>query len=86
ITHEVTFTILSGLRERFITACGGLAKGSTVSAPQFHYVQDNSLAIIGRALGPEDEKAFALLRKPSDSLLQINTAPIYVVHPISAEF
>ncbi|MFP4382255.1 MAG: hypothetical protein ACLFUS_17265, partial [Candidatus Sumerlaeia bacterium] len=36
-------------------------------------------AIIGRALGPEDEKVFALLRKLFDLLLQINSAPIYVV-------
>ncbi|MFP4381176.1 MAG: hypothetical protein ACLFUS_11805, partial [Candidatus Sumerlaeia bacterium] len=39
------------------------------------------LAIIGRALGPEDEKVFALLRKLFGSLLQINSAPIYIVHP-----
>ncbi|MFP4381814.1 MAG: hypothetical protein ACLFUS_15040, partial [Candidatus Sumerlaeia bacterium] len=42
------------------------------------------LAIIGRALGPKVEKAFALLRKLFDPLLQINSAPIYVVHPAYA--
>ncbi|MFW5864299.1 MAG: hypothetical protein ACOCVT_02495, partial [bacterium] len=31
-------------------------------------------------------KVFALLRKPSDSLLQINSAPIYVVHPDEEEY
>ncbi|MFP4379184.1 MAG: hypothetical protein ACLFUS_01680, partial [Candidatus Sumerlaeia bacterium] len=32
-------------------------------------------SIIGRALGPEDEKVFALLRKRFDSLLQIKSVP-----------
>ncbi|MFP4381623.1 MAG: hypothetical protein ACLFUS_14070, partial [Candidatus Sumerlaeia bacterium] len=36
------------------------------------------LAIIGRAIGPEDEKVFALLRKRFDSLLQINPAPPFM--------
>ncbi|MFP4379232.1 MAG: hypothetical protein ACLFUS_01920, partial [Candidatus Sumerlaeia bacterium] len=44
-----------------------------------------TLAIIGRALGPEDEKVFALLRKRFDSLLQINTAPHLCRTPFSMQ-